>query len=120
VHFHGNVEQLLAPHVEDAGRQESLMYERDRRATAKLDVSEIPTGETIVYSFRDATQTVRHDRLIAFRRSKSNQMLKSISRPSLVARVQAGEKNISFAVASVVFVDVVLVSSGAGPRRQIR
>jgi class 3 adenylate cyclase len=73
-------------------------------------------GETIVYSFRDVTQTVRYNTLIAFERSKSDSMLKSILPASLVGRVQAGEKNISFAVASasVVFIDIVSFTPWCG------
>jgi class 3 adenylate cyclase len=115
-YFQGNIEQMLAPHAEEGGRQESLIYQKDPQATVNLDVHEIPMGETIIYSFRDVTQTVRYNTLIAFERSKSDSMLKSILPPSLVGRVQAGEKNISFSVpsASVVFIDIVSFTPWCG------
>jgi class 3 adenylate cyclase len=73
-------------------------------------------GETIVYSFRDVTQRLRYNTLIAHERAKSDSMLKSILPPLLVPRVQAGEKNISFSVASasIVFIDIVSFTPWCG------
>jgi class 3 adenylate cyclase/PAS domain-containing protein len=115
-HFQGNVDGIISPHNEEGGRQESLTYQKDSQAIVNLDVYEIPMGETIVYRFRDITQTVRYNMLISFEQSKSDQMLKSILPPSLVPRVQAGEKNISFAVpsVSVVFMDIVSFTPWCG------
>jgi class 3 adenylate cyclase/PAS domain-containing protein len=115
-HFQGNVDNIISAHGEEGGRQESLTYQKDPQASVNLDVYEIPMGETIVYRFRDITQTVRYNMLISFERTKSDQMLKSILPPSLVSRVQAGEKNISFAVpsVSVVFMDIVSFTPWCG------
>jgi class 3 adenylate cyclase len=116
-HFQGNHERLLTPHNNEVGQRVSLVYEKqDSQDAVNLDVHDIPMGETIVYSFRDVTQTVRYNTLIAFERAKSDQMLKSILPPSLVGRVQAGEKNISFAVPSVtvVFIDIVSFTPWCG------
>jgi class 3 adenylate cyclase len=61
--------------------------------------------------------------LIAAERAKSDQLLQSILPPSLVPRVQAGEKNISFAVASVsiCFIDIVSFTPwcGASPAEKV-
>ncbi|EAX98976.1 hypothetical protein TVAG_431850 [Trichomonas vaginalis G3] len=62
-----------------------------------------------IYSGRDQTQIVMHEKLIVDERKKSDAMLSSILPPMLVPRFQAGEKNISFSVqsATVLFLDVV-------------
>jgi class 3 adenylate cyclase len=66
-------------------------------------------GDRLVMTFRDMTQSVRYDTLIAEERDRSEQLLKSILPPSLVPRVQAGESDISFSVqsASFSFIDIV-------------
>jgi len=63
----------------------------------------------IAITLRDITQTVRYNTLIREERAKSDELLSSILPPSLVPRVQKGEKNISFAIQSVsiVFIDIV-------------
>jgi len=62
-----------------------------------------------VISFTDITQNKRYSTLIKEEREKSDHLLSSILPPSLVKRVQQGEKNISFSVQSVsiVFIDIV-------------
>ncbi|EAY08485.1 Adenylate and Guanylate cyclase catalytic domain containing protein [Trichomonas vaginalis G3] len=62
-----------------------------------------------IFSGSNQTQNVMHEKLIADEKKKSDSMLASILPPVLVPRVQAGEKNISFAVKSVtvLFLDVV-------------
>jgi class 3 adenylate cyclase/PAS domain-containing protein len=73
------------------------------------EVSFVGSADRIVISAEDVTQTVRYNTLIAEERAKSDELLASILPPSLVKRVQAGEKNISFAVqsASISFIDIV-------------
>ena len=67
-------------------------------------------------SGRDITQRLLHKQLIADERKKSDAMLSSILPPNLVPRVQAGEKNISFAVqsVSVLFLDIVSFTPWCG------
>jgi class 3 adenylate cyclase/PAS domain-containing protein len=73
------------------------------------DVTSVISSDRIVISAQDVTQRVRYDTLIAEESAKSDALLASILPPSLVKRVQAGEKNISFAVqsASISFIDIV-------------
>lgn len=67
------------------------------------------SGETVVFTVRNVTQTFMYNKLITEERSKSDKLLSSILPASLVPRVQSGEKNISFSVpsATVVFIDIV-------------
>jgi class 3 adenylate cyclase len=94
--FHGNASVQLATHDEDGG----LIY---------FDVTSMIAHEKLVIAAQDVTQTVRYNTLISEERAKSDQLLATILPPSLVKRVQAGEKNISFAVqtASISFIDIV-------------
>ena len=68
----------------------------------------IVNGNAIIFG-KDVSLRVQSQQLIADERKKSDQMLSSILPASLVPRVQAGEKDISFAVQSVTvtFMDVV-------------
>ncbi|EAX95600.1 Adenylate and Guanylate cyclase catalytic domain containing protein [Trichomonas vaginalis G3] len=62
-----------------------------------------------IFSGTDITQTILHEKMIADEKKRSDAMLASILPPSLVPRVQAEEKNISFSIKSVtvLFLDVV-------------
>ena len=72
--------------------------------------------ESIIVTTRDITQTVMYNKLITDERTKSDRLLSSILPARLVPRVQAGEKNISFAVqtASIVFMDIVSFTPWCG------
>ena len=72
-------------------------------------------GQKIIIS-RNETMRVMHELLISEEKKKSDAMLSSILPPSLVPRVQAGEKNISFAVqsVSVTFMDIVSFTPWCG------
>jgi class 3 adenylate cyclase len=120
--FSGNVGALFSATVDHKGHAEQLVYQKDAETSVNLDTTVLPMGGSNVYVFRDITQTVRYNTLIAFERSKSDQMLKSILPPSLVPRVQAGEKNISFAVSSatVVFMDIVSFTPWCGSTEAAR
>ena len=79
------------------------------------------TAKTVCDSYiiicgRDRTIQEQHKKLIADERKKSDTMLSSILPPSLVPRVQAGEKDISFAAQSVtvVFMDIVSFTPWCG------
>jgi class 3 adenylate cyclase len=116
-HFQGDVEALLWSSPTDAkGKCESLTFQKDAETLMNLETTLLPMGDTVVFVFRDVTQVVRYNTLIQFERSKSDQMLRSILPPSLVPRVQAGEKNISFAVssASILFLDIVSFTPWCG------
>jgi class 3 adenylate cyclase len=112
--FQGATEGLIKDREKCANA--TVAYAKDPQTTVNLEVNSIHMGETIVYTFRDVTQRVRYNTLIASERSRSDQLLRSILPPSLVGRVQAGEKNISFAVSSatVVFIDIVSFTPWCG------
>jgi class 3 adenylate cyclase len=101
--FHGDVHGLFA-----SSTTTTLMMQRDG-SDVYYEVTSVLSPERIVLTARDATQTVRYNTLIAEERGKSDALLASILPPSLVKRVQDGEKNISFAVqsASISFIDIV-------------
>ncbi|OHT13413.1 Adenylate and Guanylate cyclase catalytic domain containing protein [Tritrichomonas foetus] len=73
----------------------------------KVSLSQI--GQNYIIESVDQTQTVSYNKLIAEEKSKSDKLLASILPPSLVTRVQNGEKNISFGVhsATILFLDIV-------------
>jgi class 3 adenylate cyclase len=102
--FHGDVAGLWAPPPVSV----TLMMKIDG-SEVYYQVDATMSNEILVISAQDITQQVRYNTLIAEERAKSDQMLASILPPSLVKRVQEGEKNISFAVqsASISFIDIV-------------
>ena len=65
---------------------------------------------------RDNTTAVRYNNLIQEEKKKSDEMLASILPQSLVPRVQAGEKDISFSIqsATIVFMDIVSFTPWCG------
>ncbi|OHT12112.1 Adenylate and Guanylate cyclase catalytic domain containing protein [Tritrichomonas foetus] len=81
-----------------------------------VEVTFIALGENYLVSSRDVTQTVMYNKLISDEKSKSDRLLASILPAKLVSRVQAGEKNISFAVQSVsiLFLDIVSFTPWCG------
>ncbi|KAH0790452.1 Adenylate and Guanylate cyclase catalytic domain containing protein [Histomonas meleagridis] len=66
-------------------------------------------NESLITVIRDITDTVRYNTLISDEKAKSDHLLSLILPPTLVHRVQSGEKNISFGVQSVsiTFMDIV-------------
>jgi guanylate cyclase len=110
--FQGNVQALFSNMTTTPGakgKDESLSFQKDAETLVNLETTLLPMGDTFVFVFTYVTQVVRYNTLIQFERSKSDQMLKSILPPSLVPRVQAGEKHILFAVssASALFLGIV-------------
>ncbi|OHS97131.1 Adenylate and Guanylate cyclase catalytic domain containing protein [Tritrichomonas foetus] len=93
----------------------TVTYTKDG-ADLTLEATSMPIGTSNVVLFSDMTQTVRYNTLINEEKSKSDILLSSILPPSLVKRVQAGEKNISFAVqsATIVFMDIVSFTPWCG------
>jgi len=84
-------------------------YKDNKNDTQHLKVSSKPFPDRIVFTVQNISQAVLYQRLINEERAKSDQMLASILPPSLVHRVQRGEKKISFAVqsATITFMDIV-------------
>jgi class 3 adenylate cyclase len=114
----GPIASLLAVRSEDQAVTESVTYQRNDAIVVNLEVTVHGMQESLVYVFRDVTSVVRCNTLIASERAKSEQLLKSILPASLVPRVQAGEKNISFAVtsATIVFMDIVRFTTWCGSK----
>jgi class 3 adenylate cyclase len=115
-HWSGQIDNIKAIRTDSKPVTESLVYEKDIGTSLNLDTTVHAMQEHVVYVFRDVTATVRYNSLIAGERAKSDALLKSILPPSLVSRVQAGEKNISFAVtsATIVFMDIVSFTPWCG------
>jgi class 3 adenylate cyclase len=112
----GAVATVLAVDSEQKGITQSLVFKKDEETSVNLETTVHAMQDSIVYVFRDVTSTVPYNALINGERAKSDALLKSILPPSLVPRVQAGEKNISFAVASasIVFMDIVSFTPWCG------
>jgi class 3 adenylate cyclase len=116
VQWAGQIANLTAAAADSKLVTESLVFRKDDASTLNLDTTVHTLQDHVIYVFRDVTAAVRYNALIAGERAKSDTLLKSILPPSLVPRVQAGEKNISFAVtsASVVFMDIVSFTPWCG------
>jgi len=86
-----------------------VSFKKSAEETVYLHATSINAQNFVIYTFRDESQTINYNMLIQEERNKSDKMLASILPLSLVPRVQAGERNISFAVqtASVIFIDIV-------------
>jgi class 3 adenylate cyclase len=101
--FRGDVQSLFQ------GNTTTTLLRKAEGSETYYEVSSAICPERIVISAQEVTQTVRYNTLIAEEMAKSDALLASILPPSLVKRVQNGEKNISFAVqsASISFIDIV-------------
>lgn len=90
--------------------QRTVSYKDDDGSdcSAELTYHKLQQQQSI-FVFRDITQQVMYNKLIAEEQGKSDALLASILPASLVPRVRAGEKNISFSVqsASILFLDIV-------------
>ena len=98
--------------------EKTVVYKKpgEGGGTVHLELTFSVIGDNCIASSRDTTQTVMYNRLIAEERAKSDQLLSSILPAKLVARVQAGEKNISFSVqsATITFMDIVSFTPWCG------
>jgi class 3 adenylate cyclase len=112
----GPVDRILNVLPDSKAITETLNYQKDETTLFNLETTVLHMQESLIYVLRDVTAMVRYNTLISVERAKSDQMLKSILPPALVPRVQAGEKNISFAVSSatVVFMDIVSFTPWCG------
>ncbi|KAK8881515.1 hypothetical protein M9Y10_004253 [Tritrichomonas musculus] len=113
--FNGNVQNLLQVANGGKSKTENLCFRKDK-TEVNLEATSYFINQHVVILFRDMTQSVRYNTLIKEEKSKSDVLLSSILPPSLVKRVQAGEKNISFAVqtATIVFMDIVSFTPWCG------
>ena len=84
-------------------------YKKEGGTTNHLELSCILFNQNYVLTTRDVTRMFVYNTLIDEERAKSDKLLASILPPSMVVRVQRGEKNISFAVqsATILFLDIV-------------
>ncbi|EAY20237.1 Adenylate and Guanylate cyclase catalytic domain containing protein [Trichomonas vaginalis G3] len=98
----GKVEKVLTA-------QTLLIYKDSKGNKVYLDFTNQSVAGRTIFSGRNQTETLMHEKMIADEKKRSDSMLASILPPSLVPRVQAEEKNISFAIKSVtvLFLDVV-------------
>jgi class 3 adenylate cyclase/PAS domain-containing protein len=98
------------------GNAVQCVFHKTDGEAVNIECTAIPMDNTLALIFRDITPTIRYNTLIAAEQDKSDQLLRSILPPSLVGRVQAGEKNISFAVASatICFIDIVSFTPWCG------
>ena len=103
-----NIEDLLSKQCE-------IVYD-DGGEKTYFNTSVITVNGNRIIIARNNTMRVMHQLLIDEEKKKSDAMLSSILPPSLVPRVQAGEKNISFAVqsVSVAFMDIVSFTPWCG------
>ncbi|OHT12145.1 Adenylate and Guanylate cyclase catalytic domain containing protein [Tritrichomonas foetus] len=134
--FELNPDELRNTHISDMGKnfadenpfsnlfetkekpnfEKTLVYMKNGDQKVHVEVSFTVVGDNCVLSSRDVTQNVMYNKLISDERAKSDQLLVSILPPKLVSRVQAEEKNISFAVQSVTitFIDIVSFTPWCG------
>ena len=116
--FHGIFDQRdKSSNLEKMSFEKTLVYEKPGESgQMHIEVMLTIVGENAFVSGRDVSQTVTYNKLIADERAKSDQLLSSILPASLVGRVQAGEKNISFAVqsATISFMDIVSFTPWCG------
>ncbi|OHS98748.1 Adenylate and Guanylate cyclase catalytic domain containing protein [Tritrichomonas foetus] len=114
--FEGNIQNLVSIISGGKPKNETLIYTKSDGNKINLEATSLMINQNTVILFRDITQTTRYNTLIQEEKSKSDVLLSSILPPSLVNRVQAGEKNISFAVqtATIVFMDIVSFTPWCG------
>ena len=115
--FQGIFDQREKGNLDKASFEKVLVYLKpDGSGQLHVEVALTIIGENCVVSARDVSQTVTYNKLIADERAKSDHLLSSILPASLVGRVQAGEKNISFAVqsATISFMDIVSFTPWCG------
>jgi class 3 adenylate cyclase len=114
--FDGDTAALFDPLSEGRGKNIELVFHKSELDTVNVEGIAMQMDPILGLVFRDVTPAARYNTLIAEERAKSDSMLQSILPPSLVSRVQAGEANISFAVASVTisFIDIVSFTPWCG------
>ncbi|OHT10801.1 Adenylate and Guanylate cyclase catalytic domain containing protein [Tritrichomonas foetus] len=96
--------------------EERYWYDGGDRGELHLIVSFRNLGDSYLITTHDETQTVMYNMLISDEKAKTDQLLATILPAKLIPRVQAGEKNISFAVQTdtIVFMDIVSFTPWCG------
>ncbi|KAK8886704.1 hypothetical protein M9Y10_042171 [Tritrichomonas musculus] len=114
--FKGNISNLLNASLNKPITEILSFNSPDTGTVSSLEVTSTLINDCLCFCLRDTTQTIRYNTLIKEERQKSDSLLSSILPASLVPRVQAGEKNISFAVqsATIVFMDIVSFTPWCG------
>ena len=107
--FKGEIQPLFSLGNNNQNISKECIYQTNDGTEINLAITCMVINQQYVFTMRDVTQTVRYNNLIRIEKEKSDSLLASILPPNLVARVQKGEKNISFAVqsATIVFMDIV-------------
>ncbi|KAK8843906.1 hypothetical protein M9Y10_024989 [Tritrichomonas musculus] len=105
--FIGNVANLFTS--VNSNPTEEITYKKDSNSETILQATSMMANGKFVVSCRNVTQSHRYNTLIFEEKQNSDKLLSTILPPSLVERVQEGEKNISFSVqsASILFSDIV-------------
>ncbi|OHS96775.1 Adenylate and Guanylate cyclase catalytic domain containing protein [Tritrichomonas foetus] len=112
----GNAFKEIFDKAEKVSCDKNCVYVDDEGNDVHIEMSFTVLTENYLVTTRDVTQTVNYNLLITDEKMKSDRLLSSILPARLVPRVQAGEKNISFAVQSVtiVFMDIVSFTPWCG------
>ena len=115
-YFGGNVNDLLNAQPQKPITETITHSQAETGSMINIEATSMIINEGLTVVFRDITQTIRYNTLIQEEKQKSDKLLGSILPASLVPRVQAGEKNISFAVqsATIVFMDIVSFTPWCG------
>ncbi|KAK8841085.1 hypothetical protein M9Y10_027926 [Tritrichomonas musculus] len=106
--FCGNIETLFS--LVNSNPTEEIAYKKDGNSDVKiLKASSMIACGKFIMCCKNVTQSHNYNTLIQEEKQNSDKLLNSILPPSLVTRVQEGEKNISFSVqsASILFADIV-------------
>ena len=112
--FTGNIDNLFTS--VNTNPTEEITYKKDTSSDTILHATSMIAGGKFVMSCRNVTQSHRYNTLIYEEKQKNDKLLSTILPPSLVSRVQEGEKNISFSVqsASILFSDIVSFTPWCG------
>lgn len=104
--FSGNVENLFSS--VNSNPTEEIAYKTGNSELILKATSMIACGKFVI-TCQNVTQSHNYNTLILEEKQNSDKLLSTILPPSLVSRVQEGEKNISFSVqsASILFSDIV-------------
>ena len=105
--FIGHVENLFAS--VESNPTEEITYKTNANSELILKTTSMIACGKFVITCRNVTQSHNYNTLILEEKQNSDKLLSTILPPSLVSRVQEGEKNISFSVqsASILFSDIV-------------
>jgi guanylate cyclase len=88
---------------------ERLLFQQNSASRFTFEVSSHGLPNSTVFVFRDMTPFISLEAHIAAEKKKCDQLLRSTLPPTLVSRLETGEKNVSFAVQTitVAFINIV-------------